>query len=498
MTPAEILLRIKSAFNSDGIDAAQEKTKELAQTADQSGKKAQSAFEQLKAKIQGVSQVTELFNKVLAGLGFLTIFTTVIGWITSIRDRINESKKAAQELEFKKIDDATKTALDDTLKKYEAILRTIKCIGEEQQRQRELEAMRTDNTRALEDIGIDREEQAALDAIPSGSPTYSSERSVVAARFAKRRTELSAQRRTDDLRSQGNQIMQDRESVVKQEEAARTAAEEIAKNIAEILAEAETEASKKRKRLLSTGVTGSRGFMIEESDPEAQATAQKLREQVYGTDEKPGLLAQQRKQQEAAEAAKKQADFLKEKALNTYQAANVSAIRSGVESTVAGRQVTEAERAQYDATQAMISQGEAEKERELKRQQDAAIDRQVEAAEKAMQQRAAEQAAEEQQLAVRAQEAAGAASSYAGQVKERREQLRFSKAQGQFKGDVEKDPQLQYLIKMMLDNQKKSNALHREQINEAARHQAELNGLKRAYDVMKSQKHNAYMDGGAE
>lgn len=498
ISATEILLKIKSAFSAEGVDAAEKKTQQLGDTADKSGKKAQGAFEALKTKIQGVTQVTELFNKVLSGLGFLTIFTTIIGWITSIRDRINEAKKAAQELEFKKIDDATKTALDDTLKKYEAILRVIKGIGEEQQRQREIEAMRTGNTRALEDINLDKEEQAAIDAIPTGSPTYASERSVVSARFSKRRTNLASQRRTDDLRSQGNQIMQDRESVQGQEAAARAAAEEIAKKIAKILAQAEIESARKiLKAVAITGTVG-KGLTYDIPDPDAPARAQKLREQVYGTEEKPGLIAQQKKQLEIADAAKKKSDYLKEKALATYQSANVSAIRSDVENTVAGRQVSEAERARQEATQAIISQGDAEKERELKRQQDAAIDRQVEAAEKAMQQRAAEQAAEEQQLAGRAQEAAGAASSYAGQVKERREQLRFSKAQGQFKGDVEADPQLQYLIKMMLDNQQKSNALHREQISEAARHQEELNGLKRAYDVMKSQKHNAYMDGGAE
>lgn len=180
---------------ADQVAAAHERAGRAAKKAADDSKK---GFEGVRKSIESTSRAAEIFNKILSGFGFIGIFTMAVGVVDKLKSSLGASKEEARkfaEESRKAADTARIEKLADAWKKLED---QISSTSAAQSRANELEDMRRDNARKLEDDQAELSKQQELAALDPNDPLYEKKKAQIEARYGAAAAKRSVSRRQED------------------------------------------------------------------------------------------------------------------------------------------------------------------------------------------------------------------------------------------------------------------------------------------------------------
>lgn len=180
---------------ADQVAAAHERAGRAAKKAADDSKK---GFEGVRKSIESTSRAAEIFNKILSGFGFIGIFTVAAGVVDKLKSSLGASKEEARkfaEESRKAADTARIEKLADAWKKLED---QISSTSAAQSRANELEDMRRDNARKLEDDQAELSKQQELAALDPNDPLYEKKKAQIEARHSAAAAKRSVARRQED------------------------------------------------------------------------------------------------------------------------------------------------------------------------------------------------------------------------------------------------------------------------------------------------------------
>ena len=180
---------------ADQVAAAHERAGRAAKKAADDSKK---GFEGVRKSIESTSRAAEIFNKILSGFGLIGIFTMAVGVVDKLKSSLGASKEEARkfaEESRKAADTARIEKLADAWKKLED---QISSTSAAQSRANELEDMRRDNARKLEDDQAELSKQQELAALDPNDPLYEKKKAQIEARHSAAAAKRSVARRQED------------------------------------------------------------------------------------------------------------------------------------------------------------------------------------------------------------------------------------------------------------------------------------------------------------
>lgn len=180
---------------ADQVAAAHERAGRAATKAADDSKK---GFEGVRKSLESTSRAAEIFNKILSGFGFIGIFTMAVGVVDKLKSSLGASKEEARkfaEESRKAADTARIEKLADAWKKLED---QISSTSAAQSRANELEDMRRDNARKLEDDQAELSKQQELAALDPNDPLYEKKKAQIEARHSAAAAKRSVSRRQED------------------------------------------------------------------------------------------------------------------------------------------------------------------------------------------------------------------------------------------------------------------------------------------------------------
>ncbi len=206
MTAAEVWIKIRTSLDSKAIDEAKKKTEELGRSSEKVAETTQTktvgSFEKLRESIKKVHSVTEVFHKLMTGVGIGSMLMAVIGIAVRLKAKFDEIAAAAREIKLEKITKENEDAVKRIAAEYDALLKSVEAVNTAITRQRELEALRTKNKRDLEDVQGDIAQQDELDKLDRKDPLYKEKSAEVRARHKSLATDRQSGREQEDLQIQ--------------------------------------------------------------------------------------------------------------------------------------------------------------------------------------------------------------------------------------------------------------------------------------------------------
>jgi hypothetical protein len=349
-TGSDILLKIRSTFESKGIDEATKKAKNLgveaAKSAEASSQKSVGAFAKIGDAVRSVSSKMEIVNKLMSGLGIIGVLTTIISVANRIKQKFDEVAEAARKVKLDKISAENEIAVKSLTTQWGDLLKTIDMTNQSILRNREIEAARTKNKRDLEDVTADMEQQDSLDKLDRSDPLYSQKSAEIRARFKSQAVDRQSAREVEDIdltaRQEGGNIKDLRSKETEARAYAEKAWDEYSRQQKQISG-LQSPVIKSRDIYRSAGAFGAVKVGSEQYEDEA-ATKQNREAAEKMKDNLPALEKVAREAVSKAEDITNQIVFSAQKASTMFDAARVSQQKGRLSARLASGERAEAYR----------------------------------------------------------------------------------------------------------------------------------------------------------
>ena len=190
--------KLKIEADTKGADQAAAAYEKIGRTAKKASEESKKGFEAAKQTIEGTSRAAELFNKVLRGFGFISIFTMLLGAVEKLRDAFRASKERAREFAEEARKAADTKRIEKLTEAWKKLEDQISSAAAAQARAHELEDMQRDNARKLEDDQAELSKQKELAALDPNDPLYDKKKAQIESRYSAAAAKRSVARRQED------------------------------------------------------------------------------------------------------------------------------------------------------------------------------------------------------------------------------------------------------------------------------------------------------------
>lgn len=190
----EVNVKVKVTAENGGVTKVENGLDKIEKKAKQTTESTRAGFSKTEAAIGKVTKATEMFNKVIAGLGVIGVITGIASGIKKISDSFKAAKKEAEEFEAAAKAEAAKKQIDDLAASYNNLTKSIQNANLARAHENELEDIRLKQQQDLEDAQIDLAEQQELAAVDANAFDASERRAEISARYQEKRTTIARTR----------------------------------------------------------------------------------------------------------------------------------------------------------------------------------------------------------------------------------------------------------------------------------------------------------------
>lgn len=215
MTPEDkipIEIDISSRHDSKGVDEAK------------------SGLGGIEKGIASASQKAELFGKILRGVGWFGLIQQGIAIFNSLKEKIDNNRNAAKELNDKIAEINRSGAVKATAEEYKKLGQEIARVNQRLEEKNALEEMASKTSRAKEDASSRLSEIRELMALSPDDPLRAEKEGEIRAKYSSSRAVTAAQRKREDIDADIARTQQTRERLSAEAGVDNLAAGELSQN----------------------------------------------------------------------------------------------------------------------------------------------------------------------------------------------------------------------------------------------------------------------------